>query len=62
MRQLAGDMSIVAMIAEMYFEQHFNAPEMLPHFKSSGTGTTLADVQQMFHSFRTKGLRLHYWP
>ena len=62
MQQLAGDPSIVAMIAEMFFEQHFNAPEMRPHFKLSGINTTLSDVQQMFHSFRGRGLRLHYWP
>lgn len=62
MKQLENNPSVVAMIAEMYFEQHFDAPEMLPYFKVSGLATTLSDVQQLFHGFRTKGLRLHYWP
>ena len=60
MRQLEGDSVVMAMIAEMYFEQHFDAPEMRMYF---GTlNTTLSDVQQMFKRFRSKGLRLHYWP
>jgi hypothetical protein len=35
---------------------------MLYWFKKSGLGTTLADVQQLFLEFRSRGMRLHYWP
>ena len=38
------------------------AAQMLYWFKKSGLGTTLADVQQMFYKFRSRGMRLHYWP
>lgn len=42
---------------------HFSmAAQMLPWFKKSGLGTTLADVQQLFYKFRSRGMRLHYWP
>ena len=36
--------------------------QMLYWFKKSGLGTTLADVQQLFLKFRSRGMRLHYWP
>ena len=61
MRQLEQDPELMAMIGEMYFEQHFDAPEMRPAF-GYGLTTKQADVQQMFHGFRSRGLRLHYWP
>ena len=60
MRQIMGDSDVMAMISEMYFEQHFDAPEMEYYFHK--LQTTLSDVQQSFQSFRSKGLRLHYWP
>jgi hypothetical protein len=34
----------------------------MPEFGSTGGSTTLGDVQQMFLNFRSRGLRLHYWP
>ena len=61
MEQLGSSMTILNMVAEMYFEQHFDAAEMRPSFGSDLT-TKLADVQQLFYAFRRKGLRLHYWP
>ena len=36
--------------------------QMLYWFKKSGLRTTLADVQQLFFKFRSRGMRLHYWP
>ena len=62
MEQLNINADVMSMIAEMYFEQHFDALEMRANFKKSGINTTLADVQSLFHGFRSKGLRLHYWP
>lgn len=61
MEQLRTNEDIMGMVAELYFEQHFDAPEMLSSF-GTGLKTKLADVQQLFHGFRSKGLRLHYWP
>ena len=61
MEQLANNPDVLGMIAEMYFEQHFDVAEMRSSF-GSGLTTTLADVQRLFHDFRSKGLRLHYWP
>lgn len=61
MKQLRENEGIVDMVAEMYFEQHFNATEMRWSF-GTGLKTQLADVQQHFFDFRTRGLRLHYWP
>ena len=34
----------------------------VPWFGEEGGNTTLADVHQNFHRFRSSGLRLHYWP
>ena len=61
MSQLENDPNVTSMIAEMFFEQHFDAPEMLDSF-GGGLTTKLADVQQLFHKLRSAGLRLHYWP
>ena len=61
MRQLENDPNMTSMIAEMFFEQHFDAPEMLDYF-GWGLTTKLADVLQLFHKLRSSGLRLHYWP
>lgn len=61
MDQLRNNTEILGMVAEMYFEQHFDALEMRSSF-GTGLKTKLADVQQLFHDFRSKGLRLHYWP
>ena len=61
MEQLRRNVDILDMVAEMYFEQHFDVPEMHKYFHYKLT-TKLADVQQLFSEFRSKGLRLHYWP
>ena len=61
MVQLANNLEIMGMVAEMYFEQHFDLAEMRRWFGKDLT-TNLADVQQLFLSFRSRGLRLHYWP
>ena len=61
MDQLRADPELQHMVAEMYFEQHFDAPEMLDYF-GWGLTTKLADVLQLFHKLRSSGLRLHYWP
>ena len=49
------------MIAEMFFEKHFDAPEMHPYF-GQGLTSTLKDALTLFQKFRRAGLRLHYWP
>ena len=43
-------------------KQGYVVAQMLYWFKKSGLGTTLADVQQLFYKFRSRGMRLHYWP
>lgn len=47
-------------IAELFFEKHFDAPEMQPYFGK--LSTTYNDTLTMFHQFRSLGIRLHYWP
>ena len=61
MSQLRENAEILNMVAEMYFEQHFDVAEMRYAFGHKLT-TKLADVQRLFHDFRKRGLRLHYWP
>mmetsp|Transcript_1406 Transcript_1406/g.4195 ORF Transcript_1406/g.4195 Transcript_1406/m.4195 type:complete len:381 (-) Transcript_1406:736-1878(-) len=58
MDQLSTD--IIPMISEFFFELHFHCPEMAPHF--GPVPVTYPQALQMFHSFRDRGLRLHYWP
>lgn len=48
------------MIAELFFEKHFDAPEMRPYFGQ--VNTTFAETLLMFNEYRKLGLRLHYWP
>jgi hypothetical protein len=48
------------MVADFYFELHFDAVEMRMHF--GATNTTLGDALRMFHGLRAKGLKIHFWP
>ena len=48
------------MIAELFFEKHFDAPEMRPYFGQ--LNTTYGETLLMFNRYRKLGLRLHYWP
>ena len=57
MRKIIG---IRHMIAELFFEKHFDAPEMRPYFGQ--LKTTFSDTLSMFNEYRKLGLRLHYWP
>lgn len=53
-------LKISHMVGEVFFEKHFDAPEMHPYF---GTlNTTYIDTLTMFNNFRSAGVRLHYWP
>ena len=54
-------LNMPGMIAEMFFEKHFDAPEMHPYF-GQGLTSTLKDALTLFQKFRRAGLRLHYWP
>lgn len=47
-------------IGEVFFEMHFDAPEMRPYFGQ--LQTTFNESLSLFHRFRSAGLRLHYWP
>jgi len=60
MAQLDADTA--SKIAELFFEQHFDIPEMRVYFHSSKGATKLPQVLDMFHKFRSLGSRLHYWP
>jgi hypothetical protein len=51
----AGDM-----IAEMFFEKHYAAPDMKPHFGSPATEYPAA--VRLMQSLRMKGVWVHYWP
>lgn len=55
------DAETMEMISEFFFEQHFDVIEMRPAF-GSNLATKLQQVMNSFHDFRSKGLRLHYWP
>lgn len=51
----AGDM-----IAEMFFEKHYTATDMMPHFKK--THTEYPAAVRLMQALRVKGVRAHYWP
>jgi hypothetical protein len=48
------------MIAEMFFEKHFDSPDMRPWFGSPATSylPALAGISEL----RAAGIRIHYWP
>lgn len=48
------------MIAEMFFEKHYDAAELRPHFGSPRTKYPAA--LRLMHELRVKGVRVHYWP
>ena len=48
------------MIGELYFEKHFDAPEMRPYFGE--LNTTYEETLTLFNQYRKLGIRLHYWP
>ena len=48
------------MIGELYFEKHFDAPEMRPYFGE--LNTTYQETLTLFNEYRKLGIRLHYWP
>lgn len=54
-------LEISHVLGEVFFEKHFDAPEMRPYF-GPGLTTDLKGTLQMFHQFRSAGVRLHYWP
>jgi len=39
-----------------------SSPQMLQWFRGHNGDTKLSDTQQLFTRFRSKGVRLHYWP
>ena len=48
------------MYAEVFYESHFDAPEIAPYF--GRTNVSWVDVLHDFSKRRQWGLRLHYWP
>lgn len=48
------------MVNEVFFEMHFDAPEMWPYFGQ--LQTTYKETLTLFRRFRNAGIRLHYWP
>ncbi len=59
MKQL--DSATVEMIAEFFYEQHFDIMEMRSSF-GPNQRAKLPQVLQTFGDFRASGLRIHYWP
>lgn len=59
MDQLDDD--VIPKIAEFFFEQHFDAPEMVRHFHVFHD-VSFPQMLDRFGKFRRRGLRLHYWP
>lgn len=57
---MAGLLSIRSNVAEVFFQNHFDAPEMQQYFGK--TGVTYNDTLSFFHTYRSAGMRLHYWP
>ncbi len=47
-------------IAEMFFEKHYSAADMKPHFGLPKTQYPAA--LRLMHELRVKGVRVHYWP
>ncbi|DBB13185.1 TPA: hypothetical protein ACH3X3_004933 [Trebouxia sp. C0006] len=56
-----GLLDIAHVLGELFFEKHFDAPEMRPYF-GDGLSTDLTGTLQMFRQYRSAGVRLHYWP
>ena len=48
------------LVNEVFFEKHFDAPEMQPWFGK--LQTSLNDTLSFFRQYRSAGMRLHYWP
>jgi hypothetical protein len=59
-RQIAESGDLKDMIAEMFFEKHFDSPDMRPWFGSPATSylSALAGISKL----RAAGIRIHYWP
>ena len=49
------------MIAEFFFEWHFDAPEMRASF-GTGLASNSADCAHGMRQLRDAGLRIHFWP
>ena len=60
MDQLEADDCAIERIAEMFYEKHYDSPDMREYF--GAPPVTLAQATHNFAALRRKGLRLHYWP
>lgn len=49
------------MVGEVFFEMHFDAPEMHEFF-GGGHSNQLHSTLLFFEKYRKAGIRLHYWP
>ncbi len=54
------DEELTGMIATFFFEQHFQSADIEQWFGK--LQTSFSDALEMFHRFRSTGLRIHYWP
>lgn len=54
------DSFLTDVIAEFFFEEHFDSKEMQPYFEKPER--TWNHTIRHFHDLRASGLRLHYWP
>ena len=61
MAEIDADPGLITAIGEMFYEMHYDHPEMAVHF-GTNNGHTLEDVTATFGRLRAKGLLLHYWP
>ena len=60
MDQLEADDCAIERITEMFYEKHYDSPDMREYF--GAPPVTLAQATHNFAALRRKGLRLHYWP
>lgn len=61
------ELDMLPMIAEMYYEDHYDAPELRKTAAPNRPGGNPWVVPwpksiSMFHQLRQQGLRIHYWP
>jgi hypothetical protein len=59
--QLVNEPKLLAIVDEMFYEQHVNVRAMWPGWGQESS-LTMKDTYRLFGLLRTKGVRMHSWP